>query len=329
MGRKLLLLIALLATLVVLGCWDNRQSMQRVLDQGYATTAQVTGAQYQRKMPIAADGWRPRFVEQELSVDLRWQGRDGKPREYRKVPISESLARSIVNGEQVRLVTLPVKVLDDETAVPVITADAAARLESLQSWLAAAGYVALASWAGFAALTLLQGRGRPVTAMARSAPMLPPRRTLIGLGTLAFGGFLAFSAWSDARSVDAIALGGSEITAEIVDATILPAKDGGEVSHAVRLAWKDGQGAVHHFGPMRVSEAFWKRITRDGQLTVRQTLIRYRQDDAQPRPLIVDDAPERHWWTQAAMVAGLALMIVGSAFLFSGLRALRNEPQKR
>jgi hypothetical protein len=77
-ARKLVLLIALLATLVVLGCWDNRRQIQRVLDDGYATTAQVTGAQYQRKLPLAADGWRPRFVEQELSVDLGWQGRDGK-----------------------------------------------------------------------------------------------------------------------------------------------------------------------------------------------------------------------------------------------------------
>lgn len=329
MARKLLLLIALLATLVVLGCWDNRQSMQRVLDQGYATTAQVTGAQYQRKMPIAADGWRPRFVEQELSVDLRWQGKDGKPHEHRKVPISESLARGIVNGEQVRLVTLPVKVLDEETAVPVITADASARLESLQSWLAAAGYAALASWAGFAALTLLQGRGRAVTAVARSAPSQPPRRTLIGLGALVAGGFLAFSAWSDGRSADALALGGSEVTADIVDTTVLPAKDGGKVSHAVRLAWKDGQGSVHHFGPMAVSESFWSRITRDGQLVVRQTPIRYRQEDPQPRPLIVDDAPEQHWWTQAAMFAGLALLIVGAGLLFSGLRAWRNEPKKR
>jgi hypothetical protein len=328
-GRKLLLVIALLATLVVLGCWDNRQSMQRVLAQGYATTAQVTGAQYQRKMPIAADGWRPRFVEQELSVDLRWQGKDGKPREHRKVPISESLARGIVNGEQVRLVTLPVKVLDDETAVPVITADAAARLESLQSWLAAAGYVALASWAGFAALTLLQGRGRPVTAMAKPTPVLPPRRTLIGLAALVAGGFLAFSAWSDGRSGAAIALGGSEVTADIVDATVLPAKDGGKIAHAVRLAWKDGQGSVHHFGPMAVSEAFWNRITRDGQLTVRKTLIRYRQDDPQPRPLIVEDAPEQQWVTKAAMFAGLALLVVGAALLFSGLRAWRNEPKKR
>ncbi|CAN5185522.1 hypothetical protein BH10PSE6_BH10PSE6_31310 [soil metagenome] len=326
MGRKLLLIIALLATLVVLGCWDNRQGIQRVLDQGYATTAQVTGAQYQRKMPIAADGWRPRFVEQEISVDLRWQGKDGKPREHHKVPVSENLARSIVNGDQVRLVTLPVKVLDDDSAVPVITSDASARLTSLQSWLAAAGYTALATWAGFAALTLLHGRGGGTR--GRPAIVIPPRRTLIGLAALVIGGFLAFSAWSDGRSIDAIALGGDEVTADIVNATALPAKDGGKVAYAVRLSWKDG-GTVHHFGPAPVSEAFWNKITKDGELKVRQTLIRYRQDDAQPRPLIVDDAPERQWWTQAAMVAGLFLLVFGAALLFSGLRSLRNQPLKR
>src|ERR1044071_4882725 len=77
-GRSLLLLIALLATLVMLGCWDARREMQRVLDQGYATTAQLTGAQFTRLMPIAADGWRPRFIEQDLAVDLSWKGKDGK-----------------------------------------------------------------------------------------------------------------------------------------------------------------------------------------------------------------------------------------------------------
>src|SRR5260370_19995050 len=152
-GRNLLLLVALLATLVVLGCWDNRREMERVLDQGYATTAQLTGAQYQRKMPFAADGWRPRFVEQDLSVDLSWQGKDGKPHEHKKVPVSEAFASTIVSGDQVRLVTLPVKVLDDDTAVPVITADTAARLASLQSLLTISGYLPLAAWAGVAAMS--------------------------------------------------------------------------------------------------------------------------------------------------------------------------------
>jgi len=78
-----------------------------------------------------------------------------------------------------------------------------------------------------------------------------------------------------------------------------------------------------------VTEAFWNKITKDGQLTVRQTLIRYRQGDAQLRPLIVDDAPERQWWTQAAMIGGLFLLVFGAALLFSGLRSLRNFPPNR
>ena len=318
MGRKLLLLIALIATLVVLGCWDSRREMQRVLDDGYATTAQVTGAQYQRNLPLAADGWRPRFVEQEISVDLTWQGRDGKAHAFRKVPISENLARSIVNGDQVRLVTLPVKVLDDGASMPVITSDASARLASLQSWLAAAGYAALAGWAGFAALSLI---GRPKRRFsAEPATRLPPRRTFVGLGLLVVGGVLAFSAWSSGRPADSVALGGQEVTAEIVDA--FKAKAG----YGVRLAWKDGQGAVHHYGPIPISEAYWNKITRNGELSVRQATVRYRPEEPQVRPLIVDDAPEEHWATRLAMGAGLLLMVLGAALLASGLRMRRNSP---
>ena len=322
MGRKLLLLIALLATLVVLGCWDNRRQMQRVLDEGYATTAQLTGAQYQRKLPLAADGWRPRLIEQEVSVDLTWQGKDGKAHSFAKVPISEAFARTVVNGDQVRLVIVPVKVLDDGSAVPVITADASARLASLQSWLAAAGYAALAAWAGFAALSLLPGRrGRSIT--AAPARPLPPRRTFIGLAVLVVGGFLAFNAWSTDRAVDSVAMGGQELTADILDAAH------GKEGYTVRLAWKDGQGAVHHYGPMPVSEGFWNRIMRNGELAVRQTAIRYREDDPQMRPLIVDDAPEQQWQARFGMGAGLLLLMLGAAVLFSGLRILRNASPKR
>jgi hypothetical protein len=318
MGRNLLLLIALLATLVVLGCWDNRRQMQHVLDEGYATTAQLTGAQFQRKAPFAVDGWRPRLVEQELSVDLSWQGKDGKPRTFRKVPVSESFERSVVNGEQIRLVAVPVKVLDDESAVPVITSDASARLASLQSWLAASGYAALAAWAGFATLTLLGGRGRRRRTIT-AAPLrpLPPRRTFVGLALLVVGGFLAFNAWSTGRSADAVALGGEQLTADILDAT--QAKAG----PAIRLSWKDGMGGVHHYGPLPVSEAFWNKITQDGKLTVHQTAIRYRSDDPAARPLIVDDAPETHWSTRLAMGGGLLLMMLGAALFASGLRAQR------
>jgi hypothetical protein len=314
-GRNLLLLVASLATLVVLCCWDNRAAMQRVLDQGYATTAQLTGAQFQRIMPLAVDGWRPRFVEQDLSVDLAWQGKDGKAHEHKKVPVTEGFARTIVSGDQVRLVTLPVKVLDDGTAVPVITADTTARLASLQEWLSIAGYIALAAWAGFTAATLF-GRKEAAGISATAKPInVPPRRTLLGLVLLLVGGFMTFQAWSEGRANDPISAGGKEFVADITEASSAPA-------HAVRLSWKDGQGSVHHFGPSPVSEAFWNKMTRNGQLTVHQTPIRVREDEPAARPVLVEDAPEQRWQVQFAMIAGLAMLVVGAGCLVSAARTV-------
>ncbi len=320
-GRNLLLLIALLATLVVLGCWDNRTQMQRVLDQGYATTAQLTGAQFQRIAPFAMDGWRPRFVEQDLSVDLSWKGKDGKSREHKKVPVTDALARTIVSGEQVRLVALPVKVLDEDDAVPVIIGDATARIASLQSWLSIAGYIALAAWAGFAATSLFGPRPGATTAAAAQGSEMPRGRTLLGLVLLVIGAFATFQAWSEGRADDPSSLGGADILAELTEARSIPGKDGAAPSYVVRVSWKDGQGSVHHFGPTRISEAFWKKIAPTGQLAQRQTRIRVRDDDPMARPVLVEDVPEEHWPVRMAMVGGLGVMVVGAGLLFSAARA--------
>ena len=324
-GRNLLLLVALLATLVVLGIWDNRMQMQRVLDEGYITTAQLTGAQYQRLMPLAADGWRPRFVEQDLSVDLSWKGKDGKTHEHKKVPVSDAFARTIVSGEQVRLVPVPAKVLDDDSAVPVITGDATARLASLQTWLSISAYIALAGWAGFAAASLF-GAGAGKGGITAAKPIaVPPRRTLLGLVLLVAGGFIAFQAWSEGHADDPMALGGNDIVADITDASSIPGKDGAAQTYVVRLSWKDGQGSVHHFGPTKVSETFWKKIAPTGQLTQRQTRVRVREDDPMSRPVLVEDAPQERWPVRAAMVGGLALMAIGAGCLFSAARVVRRQ----
>jgi hypothetical protein len=324
-GRNLLLLIALLATLVVLGCWDNRVTMQRTLEQGYATTAQLTGAQFQRTMPIAADGWRPRFVEQGLSVDLSWKGKDGKAHEYKKVPVTEGFAHTIVSGDQVRLVTVPVKVLDDESAVPVITSDATARLASLQDWLSIAGYIALAAWAGFAASSLFSRRTGAGGSSARPIEV-PPRRTLVGLALLVVGAFAAFQAWSEGRANDPAAIGGTPLMADIADASTATDKSGGGAAvHTVRLAWKDGQGNVHHFGPTRVGEAFWGKITQSGQLAAKQTPIRVREDDPMARPVLVEDAPEERWQVRAAMIFGLVCIVLGAGCLLSAARVVMRQ----
>jgi hypothetical protein len=327
--RNLLVIVAVLASLVALGCWDNRLGIERVIEQGYDTDAQILGAQFQRSAPFALDGWRPRFIEQALSVDLQWQGKDGKTHVYRKVPVSGRFERSIVNGEQVRLITVPVKVLDDETAVPVLTMDAAPRLESLNEWLETSGYVALAGWLLIAVLTAMQWRRARLPAPVRGQvggrvePIeFPIQRLMIGLVALSVGAFLVYSA----QVVSEPAKDGVkslEVMAEITSVSGPP--------YAVHLGWKDGEGGVHHYGPLRISEDYWEKITKDGKLIVHETKVRLHADDpvAQPgilsmaQPIILDDAPATRWQTKAVLSGGIALMLVGASCLLWAARVMR------
>jgi hypothetical protein len=190
----------------------------------------------------------------------------------------------------------------------VIRSDAAARLASLQSWLTIAGYMALASWAGFAGLTVWLRRN----AASKIGPVdMPLKRTILGIVLLFGGGLMAFYVWSagdgGARHPEV------EASAEIIEAA------GGRV----RLAWKGEQGAVHHFGPVAVSEAYWKKITRNGELVVRQATIRYQPGEPTMRPVIVDDAREEGWLSRVATGAGIVLMLLGAALLFSAMRHMR------
>ena len=325
---RLCLLVAILATLTVLGCWDNKRTMEQVLARGYETAAQVVGAQYQRKLPFALDGYKPRFVEQDISLDLTWKGRDGKNREFRKVPVSEAFARNIVSGDQVKLVALPAKVTDGETDVPVILADAQQRLVSLQTWIETSGYVALATWAAYAGLTLFgagRARLRRPGQVARPPVDVPPRRTMLGLGLVLIGGFMAFHAWSEQQSFEAMKSGGTEVMADILSVNEMPRKSGDKPSYSVRLAWKDGRGSVHHYGPTHISERFYGEIAKNGQLLVKQTAIRFREDDLQARPLIVADAPEQSWQAQFGVTAGLVVLLVGLGCLFSAARYISRQ----
>ena len=254
-----------------------------------------------------------------------WKGKDGKAYEHKKVPVTEGFARTIVSGDQVRLVPVPAKLLDDDDAVPVITTDATARLASLQTWLSMSGYIALAAWVGFAAASLFGARPTAGGSTAAKPIEVPPRRTLVGLVLVLVGGFMAFQAWSEGRSNDPIAIGGKDVVADIADATAIAGKDGAAPSYVVRLSWRDGQGSVHHFGPTRVSESFWKKVTQNGQLAVHQTPIRVRDDDPMARPVLVEDAPEEHWLARVAMIGGMGLLVVGAGCLFSAARAVSRQ----
>ncbi|HTR87660.1 MAG TPA: hypothetical protein VMI56_24480 [Reyranella sp.] len=325
--RNLFLLIAVFATFVAAGCWDNRRNMQHVLDRGYPVLVQITGAQPQRLAPFAFDGWRPRFVEQALSVDLKWDGHDGRQHTHAKVPVTEAFASTIVTGDQVRLAILPAKVLDDDLAVPVINADAAARFASLQQWLMASSWIAFAGWIGFAVMAFFFGRpGRALPSGTPVRTAFPPRRTLFGIASLVLGGALALHGWS-AEADDADA-GGLETMADITAAATIGGADGKPGSHVVQLAWKDARGSVHHYGPVPISKGFWDRIAPEGNLSVRQTRIRYREDAPQDRPRILEDAGEGASQYQAWLVGGLALMALGIALLASAARAVRGAGRR-
>ena len=293
--------------------------MQRVLDQGYATTAQITGAQFQRTMPFAADGWRPRFVEQDLSVDLSWQGKDGKAHELPEGAGDRGLrTHSIVSGDQVRLVTLPVKVLDDDTAVPVITADTtAARLPRCKA--GSASRATSPSRPGRASLRRrLFGRRQAagISAAAAKPIDIPPRRTLLGLvparGRRVPG---VPGVVGGPRRTTAL-VGGKDIVAEITVPRRPP-------SHAVRLRGRTGRAASIISGRPAISEAFWNKITQNGQLSVRQTPIRVRDDDPAARPVMVDDAPESTGRSDGCRLARRGprcMLVVGAGCLLSAAR---------
>jgi len=322
-----MLLIAIFATLVTAGCWDNRRTLQRVLDEGYPTIVEITGAQFQRAAPFALDGWRPRFVEQSLSVNVKWNSKDGKPHEFQKVPVTEQFAATLVDGQQVKLAILPAKVLDDEQAVPVINADAVARFASLQEWIRGSAIVAGLAWVVFGAITLLLARaGRP----GRGVPMLPsafvaafpPRRTLFGLAALLVGGIVTYHSWSVEDALSSQASDGVETTAEITSAM----GSGGNASpHAVQLSWKDAVGGVHHYGPVRVSDAYWNKITRDGVLAVHEARIRYVGQGIDSRPTLVDDKPAVTWRVSLGFAMGVLLGLVGVGCLVSALRIVRKR----
>jgi hypothetical protein len=321
--RNLLMLVAIFASLVALGCWDNRREMERVLEHGYDANALITAAQFQRTAPFAVDGWRPRFVEQSLSVDLQWQGRDGKTHIHRKVPVSERFERSIVEGQQVKLIDVPVKALDDDMSVPVLTVDAAARLDSLKTWLEGAGYIAVAGWLAAGGMTFwARGARRALSpvpaaslpARARQPVAIPGQRLLIGMMAFAVGAFLTYNATAIGERADD---GGRsvEVEAQITSATGPP--------HTVQLEWKDGRGGVHHFGTLPISDEFWSKITRDGKIEERRTKIRVSLDDGIARPEIVDDAPGARWQTKVVLAGGIALLLIGAGCLLSAARTLR------
>jgi hypothetical protein len=284
--------------LALAGVWDNERTIRHNLDAGYDTSAMVTGANEQHRFPLTFDGLRPRFVDETYSLDLTWRGRDGIEYARQKVPVSHEFMASLMVGDKVRLVPVPIKVVDEEGAVPTIAPDATARLDHLNGF---------ATWAGYgtavAALVFVVNFGwrwwRKRSAGTAAGPGLepaawhiPPRLAMLTVVCLGAAGGFGYFSLKDSRDAEAMRSHGRDATAAITGFHPTVGSDH-TISYTIDLAWRDGSGAERHFGPTHISGAYAQRIALNGVLVTRQTTIRYLEEDSSARPIVTADADER------------------------------------
>jgi hypothetical protein len=123
----------IVAASLFLGISWNQNAIQRVLHDGYDSTARITSAQETGlRFPFVLEGWWPRFVDEALSINLKWTGRDGAERSRSGIAVSNAYAARIMDGNAVKLIEVPVRVIDDKSSLPVIIEDASDRLRHIQ-----------------------------------------------------------------------------------------------------------------------------------------------------------------------------------------------------
>ena len=311
---------AVVGVLALVGAWDNQRTIRRNLEVGYDTSAKVTGANEQHRFPLTFDGLRPRFVDQTYSLDLSWRGRDGTERERQKVPVSEEFMASLMVGDKVRLVPVPIKAVDEEGAVPTIVPDATARLEHLSGWLTWAGYGTAAAAFLFAVnfgwrwwRRNRSAAGADGVDLEPKAWHIPPRLALLTVVCLGAAGMAGYYSLKDGSDAEAMRAHGRDATAAITGFHATVASDH-TISHTIDFAWRDGSGAERHYGPTHISEAYAQRIAPNGALATRQTTIRYLEEDRSARPIIVADAADRSAQDRIGGVMTAVFAVVGLGF---------------
>lgn len=215
-------MIAVLCVVALVGLWDNERTIRRNLDAGYATSAMITGAHEQRRFPLTFDGLRPRLLDQVHSLDLTWRGPDGTERTRQKVPVSDQYLAPLMVGDKVRLVPVPIKVVDEQEAVPTIVPDADARrnyMNGFATWVrygaAIAAFIFVVSFG-----TRWWQRNRGVLAGAGpglepTAWHIPPRLTILTVVCLGMAGMMGYFSLRDGWATAAIRAHGSDTTAAI------------------------------------------------------------------------------------------------------------------
>ena len=325
-------LIVLLAVglLASLGLYWNQHSIERVMRDGYGTTGKITSAQVtSSRFPFVFDGVWPRYVDESLSIGLQWTGKDGVQRERTGIPVSDAYAARITVGSQLKLLTIPIQAVDDDSSLPVVVEDLDDHLSHIRST-----FRFMLGGAGICAVLLLLVIGWQAWSARRSGPgsaavgigsrrPVPFVLALLTAVMVLFGGYMLVDSYVEQGRLKEILDHGDEATADITRAYGEVTKAGDAPSYLVILAWTDKSGQAQTYGPTHISPAFWQKITRNGIQAVRQTRIRYLAGRPDARPLIVDDAAERQFQDSFGVKGGAAFLAFG--LILAGVTAFRSR----
>jgi hypothetical protein len=312
----------------VLGLYWKQSAIERVMRDGYDATGKITSAEItSRRFPIVFDAGWPRFVDEDLSIGLRWTGGDGVDRIRRGIAVSGAFAARITQGDQVRLLTVPIRVVDDDSSDPVLIEDVSDRLRHIQfmsnfaqvgAALFALALAVLIGWQKWSARN--GGPGKP--AIGSEPPRaFPIRLALITLLILPFGAYMLVDSYLQQRAAQEMLDHGDEVVADLTRAFSEVRKPGEAPSYLVELAWTDRNGQRRLYGPTHISAAFWRQITRNNVQTVSQTKIRYLDGKPGNRPLIMGDTAERQFQDNVGVKSGAGFLVIG--LIFAGLTVFR------
>lgn len=314
-GLIVLVAVGLLATL---GMYWHQHDIERVMRDGYGTTGKIISAEVvSSRFPFVFDGVWPRYVDENLSIGLQWTGKDGVQREHKGIAVSAAYAARITVGNQLKLLTIPIQAVDDDSSLPVVVEDLDDHLSHIRStsrfMLAGAGVCAvilalLMGWQAWTARRSGPGSAAIATGARRPFPFILGILTAV---MLPFGGYMLVNSYSEQSTLNKILDHGDEATADITRAYGEVTKAGDAPSYLVTLAWTDKSGRQQSYGPTHISQGFWRQITRNGVQTVRQTKIRYLAGHPDARPLIVDDAAEAQYQNSFGVKGGAVFLVFG------------------
>lgn len=316
--RGVLIVLVAVGVLATLGMYWNQHSIERVMRDGYGTTGKIISAEVvSNRFPFVFDGVWPRYVDENLSIGLQWTGKDGAQRERTGIAVSAAYAARITAGSQLKLLTIPIQAVDDDSSLPVIVEDLDDHLSHIRStsrfMLAGAGICAviLALVMGWQTWSARRAGPESAAIAARARRPFPFILAMLTAVMLPFGGYMLVNSYAEQSTLSEILDHGDDVTADLTRAYGEVTKAGDAPSYLVTLAWTDKSGQRQSYGPTHISPGFWQKITSNGVQTVKQTKIRYLSGQPDARPLIVDDAAEAQYQNSFGVKGGAAFLVFG------------------